>query len=157
MLGELGLGSLQQPEERVDLLGELVDELERRVVERALLECEGMDVPAHALAEDTLDEVLDRARDARLADDERVGPDRPVPLRDAAQARPDDAAVVRLCEVESPRVPDLLLQPVEECSDINRLGLSVRRNRCIFSTFRIDHGHRNIVTRGCNGAVSWDV
>jgi hypothetical protein len=25
------------------------------------------------------------------------------------------------------------------------------------STFRIGCGHANIVTRGCNGAVSWDV
>jgi len=116
-----------------------------------------MDVPAHPFPEDALDEVLDRARDARLTDDERVGPDRPVPLSDAAQARPHDAAVVRLGEVESSRVPDLLLQPLEKRGDVDWLRLSVRRNCCIFGTFWIDHGHRNIVTRGCNGAVSWDV
>ncbi|MDX6492233.1 MAG: hypothetical protein QOH02_168, partial [Gaiellaceae bacterium] len=45
----------------------------------------------------------------------------------------------------------------EERRYVDLLGLSVRRNRCIFGIFRIDHGHANIVTRGCNGAVSWDV
>src|SRR5712691_13432820 len=59
--GELALDPVEVPEERVDLLEELVDELERRVVERALVGREGLDVPVYELAQHALDRVEDDA------------------------------------------------------------------------------------------------
>src|SRR5919198_502532 len=90
---ELALDPPEVPEQRVDLPEELVDELERRVVEGALVGRERLDVPAHQLPQDLLDRHEDRSPQAWPPLERPLRRHRPEALGDAAEARADDAAV----------------------------------------------------------------
>src|SRR5205823_11461813 len=104
------------------------DKLENGVVEHALVGSERLDVPAHELTEDALDETLDPAARFPLRSD---GPK-------ALGERP------RRCELGGRRCPcarataKLLAEPFEEGCDIDLLR---RGNACRRRVFRLAPGH----------------
>src|SRR5581483_1287190 len=95
-----------------DPLAEGVDPLQHDVVARTLIAEGGLDLPAHQAAQDGLQQ-------AALADDRALGRDRPHALGLVAHGEPD----LRRRDAVPPRAggPQLLLQPLEEGGDVDRL------------------------------------
>ena len=96
----------------LDALVEVVDQLQDRVVERALVGERRLDVPPHQAAEDRLERPA-------LADDRALGGDGPETLR----LIPDRQPHLRRCHSVAAGScgVDLLLEPREERGDLRRL------------------------------------
>ncbi len=123
----------------VERLGKVVHELQRRVVEAALLGRQGLDVPPQQRPQEPLDGIDDRALDARPPLDRPLGRDGPVALgrgtgprasRRAAQAAP----------------LHLVSQPLEELGGIDG-------NPCSFRVLRVLLGHHHSLQSAHYGSV----
>ena len=132
----------------VGALGQLVHELEQRVVVAALLGCERLDVPAHKRPQSFLDAVGDEAPHPLLPPDRPLGRHGPhaLGLVSPGQAR---AAVSLHRRGAAPA--HLLLQPGEEPVHVD---LFRRQNPCRSRGFVGLAGHRRIIAGGCYGKVS---
>jgi hypothetical protein len=119
----------------VEALGEIVDQLQRRVVEAPLLGGERLDVPPHEPPEDLLDRIGDEALRAGAPLDRPLGGDGP----EALGRRPRPRAKRPLARAGP---LDLVPQPVEE-----------HLNIIVLQGFSFLGSHRRIVTRGSYGTV----
>ena len=117
--GELGLRARQPAEERIDLLEDLVDELQRDAVERALARGERLDVPAHEPTQNLLDRLAHGTDDAAPLFEGSIRGDRPLGLGDASQPLAHEPAVDLLRHVEPGSVAELLAELGEECRDVD--------------------------------------
>ena len=131
---ELGL-------ETIDLLLEVVDQAQRRGVERALVVGERLHVPAHELAENGLDGRSEPTADSGTEPERAIGGHRPEPLGLGAR----DAPLV-LVAGTCPRIgagsAHLLAKAPEELLDVDR---RLRGNPCRIAIFGVIRGHRGIL------------
>ena len=108
---ELGL-------ETIDLLLEVVDQPERRGVERALVVGERLDVPAHELAENGLDGCPEAAADSGTEAQRAICGDRPQPLGLGARDAPLVLVAATRARIGAGSA-DLLAKRPEELLDVD--------------------------------------
>src|SRR5262249_1734501 len=126
---------------RIRTFGERVDELEQRAVVDTLVGRERLDVPAHELAQDPLDQPLGAS--ARLG----LGGDRP----EAPRERPRRRELCTRAPAGSRTATQLLAETLEEVCyvEIVRRGSACRRR-----VFRFRPGHSGDCTvRVCQWSV----
>ena len=138
-LREQPLGPLAGGALGVERLREVVHELQRRVVEAALLGGERLDVPAHQRLQQPLDGIGDRALQAGAPLDRALGRDGPVAL-----GRGTGPRAHRRTARAAPL--DLDLEPLEELGGVDG-------NPCSFRVLRVLLGHRHSLQRGHYGSV----
>jgi hypothetical protein len=141
---ELGLKAIH-------LFLEVVDQPERSRVERALVVCERLDVPAHELAQDRLDRRPDATAHAWPEPKRAISRHRP----QALGLGPSDAPVVLAADPGArigSRSPHLFAERPEELLDVDG---ALRRNPCRIAIFGVVSGHRGILAGAQEGGMAW--